>query len=559
MKKDFLRFNDIEFDLAVVGGGIHGAILTYEAAKAGYKVALVEKGDFGHSTSANSLKIIHGGIRYLQHGDFKRMRESIISRRAMMQFAPHLVKPLACLMPTYGHGMKGRELMRIAFRVYDLISFDRNKGLPAASCLPNGGAISSSEMKWVAPGIKDEGLTGGAVWYDAIAENTERLILEYVKAAVCCGAVVANYVRATKVLELDGKAYGLKLEDQQRRLKTTLMCRAVVSAAGPWLGELGPVQGDKGTQLWATAINIVVRRRLFKKYAVGLEGYTDFTDKDALIKRGKRLFFFVPWRNEYTMIGTNYAPYQGPVDAFRVSREQVGLMLDDINKIYPAAGLTLADVSYFHGGLLPMDGLGGKGADTVQLDKSSRIIAHRQQGGPAGLYSIKGVKYTTAPDIAHKVLGLLHKDGYLPSIKKGAYTGRAPRRFDFGGLAKRLGSTRYDELVAYLQQRYGEGWRSVLSYLWQDRCMIADNPLYIVEKPPLLLAELLYFMHEEMAVNLVDVVLRRSDIGSGGCPAPEVLQQLAAAMGAELGWSKDEEQAQVAEVMAHYAILNDRN
>lgn len=557
MKKDFLSFNDIEFDLAVVGGGVHGAILACEAAKAGYKVALVEKGDFGHSTSANSLKIVHGGIRYLQHGDFRRMRESIVSRRAMMQFAPHLVKPLACLMPTYGHGMKGRELMRIAFGVYDLIAFDRNKGLPESSRLPCGGAISPSEVKWVAPGIKEEKLTGGAVWYDAIAENTERLILEYVKEAVRYGAVVANYVAATKILELDGRLYGLKLQDQQRALKTTLMCRAVVSAAGPWLGELRDVHNENGPQLWATAINIVVKRRLFKKYAVGLEGYTDYTDKDALIKRGKRLFFFVPWRNDYTMIGTNYAPYRGPADGFRVTRDEVQQMLADVNMIYPAAGLTMEDVSYYHGGLLPMDGSDDTGADTVQLDKSSRIISHQQLGGPAGLYSIKGVKYTTAPDIARKVLKELHKNEHLPSVKKGVYVDRAPRGYDFGRLARQLGST-YEELVEYLQQRYGSAWRQVLSYHLKERCLEGDKPIYLSEQPPLLAAELLFFVHEEMAVRLGDVVLRRSDLGSGNCPPPEVLARVAAVMGMELGWSKEEEATQVAEVLSHYAILRER-
>ena len=96
-------------DIAIIGSGIHGSILALEAAQAGYRVALFEKGDFGGSTSANSLKIIHGGIRYLQHLNIKRMRESILSRRSMMQFAPHLVRPLACLMPTYGHGIKGRD------------------------------------------------------------------------------------------------------------------------------------------------------------------------------------------------------------------------------------------------------------------------------------------------------------------------------------------------------------------------------------------------------------------------------------------------------------------
>lgn len=557
MKKDFHSLGKDVFELAIVGGGIHGATLAREAAAAGYRVALVEMGDFGGATSANSLKIIHGGIRYLQHGDIKRMRESISCRRAMMRFAPHLVKAQPCLMPTYGHGIKGRELMRIAFGVYDLIAFDRNQGLSKENRLANGASISPVEVKKVVAGIRAEGLTGGAVWYDAIALNTERLILEYVKEAVRLGAVAANYVKATEVVVEAGRVAGLKLEDRLRHgTTTTLRCKVVVNATGPYLGEYTAGEEGGDTQRWAVAINLVVKKKLFDKYAVGLEGYTAFSDKDALIKRGKRLFFFVPWRGDYTMIGTGYTPYTGEVEDFQVSREEIASLLAEINKIYPAARLSMDDITFCHGGLLPMDGVQGRGSDTVQLDKSSRIIDHHRTGGTAGLYSIKGVKYTTAPDIAEKMVAVLQKNAHLTVQKKPSPKSISCSResADAGNVPSI--SKGHGEVVEHLKKRYGTGWDEVFAFFSQPATVVDGQAVFVSHKPPLLYAELLYFIRQEMAETLEDVVLRRSDLGSAECPPIETLLEIASLMAGELAWSDAEKEEQLAQVMGHYSILN---
>lgn len=555
MKKNWQPLTTEHFDLAIVGGGIHGALLTLAAAQAGYRVALVEKGDFGHSTSANSLKIVHGGIRYLQHGDFKRMRESILSRRAMMRFAPHLVKPLACVMPTYGHGLKGREMMRLAFAIYDVIACDRNLGLPEKNRLPRGTAISVPEMQWVAPGIREKGLTGGAVWYDTLAENTERLVLAYVKEAVRYGAEVANYTEASEVLKGEGRVTGLALTDTATGRTGQLRCSMVVNAAGPWLDRLDD-GSTGGAQLWATAVNIVVKKKLFKKYAVGLEGYTDYTDKDAIIKRGKRLFFFVPWRKEYTMIGTSYTPYRGGADNFALQQKDIRLLLDEINMIYPAAGLSMADVTFFHGGLLPMNEADTSQADTVQLEKSSRIIDHGKAGGVKGLVSIKGVKYTTAPDIADKVVMLVQSEKHLGPRAAGSYTAIPPRRLDFTPIVKLLGESCV-EIQEYLKDRYGSEWREVFGYLGREDCMKDGRADWLSINPPLLAAEMLYFIREEMASTLADVVFRRSDLATAECPAAHTLSTIADRMAQEMGWTEEERRYQLESVVDVFTPLRE--
>jgi glycerol-3-phosphate dehydrogenase len=301
MQRNFSKLNSEIFDILIVGSGIHGAILAFEAARAGYRIALVDKSDFGSSTSANSLKIIHGGIRYLQHLNFKRMRESILSRRAMMRFAPHLVKPLSCLMPTYGHGIKGRELMRIAFYLYDLIAFDRNLGLSGDSLLPQGGALSRAECQKAIRGIREGGLNGAALWHDAVAVNTERLLMEYVNEASRYGSVTVNYAEAKRIAIEENEVHGVFVRDILTGNEVLARAKTVINTSGPWVDSLlkpGTDLPHVSSGKWAKAINIVVKRRFFGNYAVGLEGWSEYRDKDAFIKRGKRLFFFVPWRDQ---------------------------------------------------------------------------------------------------------------------------------------------------------------------------------------------------------------------------------------------------------------------
>lgn len=546
------------FDVVIVGGGIHGSTLAMEAARAGYEVALLEKGDFGHSTSANSLKIIHGGIRYLQHGDFKRMRESIKSRRAMMNFSPHLVKPLACLMPTYGHGIRGREMMRLAFGIYDLVAFDRNMGLEPKNCLPCAGALSRDEVKRVVSGIKEDNLTGGAVWYDAIAYNTERLILEYVKEAARYGASPVNYIHAEELEATNGRVGAVLAKDLISGQKIRIGCRCVVNAAGPRFAQFSNSNKELTGQRWATAVNLVVKKRLFEKYAVGLEGYTDYTDQDAIIKRGKRLFFFVPWLNKYTMIGTTYKPYRGEIGDFSLQREEISNVLADVNKIYPQADLTMEDVTYFHGGLVPRteaeDEQDERQADSVQLDKSSRIIDHGGLGEIKGLFSIKGVKYTTAPDIAQKVLKILKKDEHLGIPKNGSCRVDCSQLPDFDRIVEKLGG-RYEKLRTHLRSRYGGYWRELFCYMDMENNWEADDTLWISTEPPLLKVELLYFIREELAHFLSDVVFRRSPLGSAECPEEKTLHAVADIMARELGWSHKERESQIDKVLAVYAPL----
>jgi glycerol-3-phosphate dehydrogenase len=299
------------------------------------------------------------------------------------------------------------------------------------------------------------------------------------------------------------------------------------------------------------AMNLVVRKKLFDGVAVGLEGYTEFTDRDALIKRGKRLFFFVPWQERYTMIGTTYVPSGDDPDRYSLQRQSVAAMVDDINKIYPPAGLSMDEVTAYHAGLLPMKGEAGSG-DSVQLDKSSTIIDHGRVDGRQGLFSIKGVKYTTAPDIAAKVVKLLAQERWLGVPAASRYRQQLPQHLDFGPTISRLGGE-YEEVRNHLGSRYGSDWRQVFGILVREGA--DSSSLWLLNDPPLLRAELWYFIEQEMAVTLADVVFRRTNISAAECPSQEVLAVITEAMAARLGWDESEQERQQVAVQEVFAAL----
>ena len=546
-------------DIVIIGAGIHGAILAYEAARYGYRVSLFEKEDFGGSTSANSLKIVHGGIRYLQHLNIKRMRESIRSRRSMMQFAPHLVQPLPCLMPTYGHGLKGRETMRVAFALYDLIAADRNEGLPGHCQLPAGGSLSRDRCLEEIPDVNRTNLNGAALWYDGIARNTERLLQEYLNEAERYGAALHNYYEVTGITEDDNKVTGVEVRDHLSKASFSVQSRLVINTSGPWvdtltgsLTRLSPVTSGR----WAKAINIIVKKRLFETFAVGLEGWSDFVDKDAFIKRGKRLFFFVPWQNDYTMIGTSYKP----ADRSRpqlIDTEDVVEMINDINKIYPKAAIGWDDVTFVHGGLLPQqeDSSEQLGSDSVQPEKATRIVDHGKTDGVDGIVSISGVKYTTAPDIAWKTLKLLRKKIGAP-VQQGTYVRSArtgPPR-DHTSVINQLGQE-YDRIINHLKTTYGSHWRNVFDYLEVDEDGTVEESRWLSQSPDLLKAEVRYFIRSEKAVRLTDVIRRRSSLGSAQCPPNSLLHEIAEFMADDLKWSADDCIKEVSGVQESYYPL----
>jgi glycerol-3-phosphate dehydrogenase len=387
-----------EHDLLIVGGGIYGAASAWDAAQRGLRVALVERDDFGAGVSWNSLKTIHGGLRYLQKADLARMRESIRERRALLRIAPALVRPLPFLVPTSGHGLAGPEALRIALAFNDLISHDRNDGLPATHHIPRGRMLSRDEVLGRLPGVAAHGLNGGGLWTDAQVASSERLGVAFVHAAAEAGALVANHVEALGFLKAGGRVTGIRARDVLAGEDLPIRARLVLNAAGPGVDALLAEGGiHRAPTPLLKAWNLVFARPPVVPFAVGA-------------RTAGRFLFMVPWRDR-SIVGTAYAPPETRSD------EAVAAFRDEAVRAFPWARLDDVPLALVHEGLVP--GHGGPSG----LATRPRLHDHETEDGVAGLVSIQGVKYTTARAVAEKAVDLgLRRLGRPPNPCRTAVT-----------------------------------------------------------------------------------------------------------------------------------------
>ena len=238
MTRDVERLSARTYDLLVVGGGIYGLAIAYDAAQRGLAVALIERGDFGSGSSFNHHRTIHGGLRYLQHLDVGRARESVRERRTIARIAPHTVEPLAFAVPLYRSLTRGKLAMRAGFLLDRAIAFDRNRALPATHRLPAGRVVSRATAVQEFPGLKRHGLRGAAVFYDYVTLEPDRLTLSFCLAAVEHGAVAANYVDALEPRVDGGRVVGVRARDRVADRTFDIAAELTVNATGSQVDRL---------------------------------------------------------------------------------------------------------------------------------------------------------------------------------------------------------------------------------------------------------------------------------------------------------------------------------
>jgi glycerol-3-phosphate dehydrogenase len=377
VKRDIAALAAREHDVLVVGGGVSGAAVAWDAALRGLDVALVEAADFASGTSWNSLKTIHGGLRHLQRANVAAVRASARERSTLLRIAPDLVRPLEFVVPTHGHGLRGREALGLAMAATDILTRGRNRGLKATHFIPRGRVLSAADIAARVPGLPTEGLSGGALWTDAQVASSERLVLAFLHSAAAEGAAVANYVAATALTrEPGGRVTGALCRDGIGGGEFAIRARATINAAGPAIDTVLAAAGLRLPRVpLLRAWNLVLRRRIVPDVAVG--GRAD-----------GRFLFLVPWRDR-TIAGTGYEDAAAPGGGVRAFLAQVG-------RAFPWAGITEADVALVHEGVVP-----GRGA--ASLWTSHRVRDHARDGAP-GLVSALGVKYTGARALAEEAV-----------------------------------------------------------------------------------------------------------------------------------------------------------
>ena len=560
MQRDLHRLSDNVFDLLIVGGGIYGACAAWDAALRGLSVALIEQNDFGHATSANSQKIIHGGFRYLQSLDLKRMRESIRERRPLLRIAPHLAPPLPFLLPTYRQGIQCRPLMQAALMLYDFIAADRNAGLSdPARRIPAGRLISREECLYLAPGLDPRGLTGGAVWYDGQIYNSERLTLAFVRSAEEHGACVANYVRVTDLLQLGNRITGVKAVDVLTGRQFEIRSRLTLNTSGPWINRILDLMTGARTQRPVRFVKTisVVTRALDVNHSVSVMVPHRGTSPQHVDGCCRRMHI-TPWRGA-AIVGSLHLDAEGPETDLRVCEEDIARLLADLADAYPGTRVRPADVSFVHVGLLPRD----ESSPRVSRDRMSdhyEIWDHRASEGVDGLLSVVGVKYTTARDVAEKAVTLaLKKLGYAAMRPLSAAVpligGRIDRVQDFlDGALRARPQWLAEDVIRQLVANYGSEYSTAL------RVVTLDPSLghRVVPTATVIKAQVAYAVREEMACRLSDVVLRRTELGSLGYPGADALRTCAELMAPMLGWDAariEQEIDDVEQVFARMGVM----
>ena len=543
-----------DYDIVVVGGGIFGICAAWDAALRGLSVALVERGDFAHATSANCFKMVHGGIRYLQHGDLRRVRESSSERTTLLRIAPHLASPMPILVPTYGRGLRSKEVLKGGLLLYDLIAFDRNRGLQdPQKRVPRGRAISRQECLELFEGLDDKDLTGAMVFYDGHMPNPPRLALSFLTSAVNAGAEAANYVEATGLIrQADGVA-GVVARDTLTGDELRIRGKVVLNAAGPWAE--GVLRRSAGLRLhpalsFSRDAAIVVSRRLTEKYALAIQGHTK--DPDAMLSRGNRHLFMVPWRGQ-TLVGVWHVVHRGDPDTLNVTEEDVQSFLDEFNGSYALQKpLTLDDVSMCNAGLTLF---GDNSPETTDLSygKRSRIVDHAKEHGVDGLVTVVGVRYTMARGTGEKAIDLILKKlgGKRPRSRTAATPihGGHIERFDrfLGKAVEQRPDGLSAEAMRSLARNHGSEYRSVLRYI-EDDASLRET----VGETDTVKAEVVHAVREEMAQKLGDIVFRRTELGTGGHPGEAALTASADLMAAELGWDEVRKRRELEEVQAAF-------
>lgn len=544
MKRDLEQLVNRKFDVLVVGGGIHGVITAWDAALRGISVALIERGDFGGATSQNSLKIIHGGLRYLRDGNLTRIRTMARERTIWMKIAPHLVHPLPCLIPTTQKMSRSRIVMGLALMANDILSFDRNHLADPEKDLPDGMVVSQQELSRILPGYDVSASTGAAVWYDAQIYNSERLVLEFILSAVQTGAEVANYVEAISFIQRDNQITGVRAKDIQTGQIFDIRSKLVVNCAGAWLDCLLEKAALCSGYATSVAMNVIVDQ-VWTNVAVGLTS-------QPLNERPPQLLFIVPWRDK-SLIGTSHLPWRDAPHTFKLKEAMVQEFLDQINSANPPVKLSLEDVRHVNWGFLPVN-RPVTSVHPVGLTRHGRVIDHQLKDGVAGLISVLGAKYTTARVAAEQAMDLAVNKLDMKAEKCQTHLTavRGGKIDDFSAFLRRavgrVPRVINEKCIEHLVYTYGSEYQKLVQRLMGQPELARRISLPM----PVTAAEVENAVHHEMALTLEDVIQRRTELGATGLPSIVTLQKCASLIGQECHWSPERQQKEIDSVIQAY-------
>lgn len=487
MKRDVEALTDGPFDLLILGGGITGAGVALDAAARGWRVALIDKGDFASGTSSASSKLIHGGLRYLEQGRLHLVFEALHERGLLRRLAPHLVRPLPFLLPFYRTARLAPWQWRLGLTLYDLLAGRANIG--------RSRPLSRRALLRHSPGLRADGLLGGAAFWDAQMDDS-RLCLAVLQTAWRRGALPVNYVEAVGFEQAQGRIAAVRAIDHVTGRELTIRARQVLNATGPWVDAVCRLAGD----------NASPRLQPTKGVHVIAPARHESSAYLLLHPRDGRVFFVLPWHGKTLLGTTDTFPHAEP-DSLRVLPEDVTYLLEGYNHHFDPA-LSEADLLGSFVGLRPL--LHGKAGTPSGLSREYGLFP-----SPSGLLSVAGGKYTTyrhmAEQVVDTVAARLDKRGHssthrlpldgAPAEPWPTFVAHAVRSLQSAGLAA--------DVALHLVNRYGTRAFDVRPYVTDT----TEGAERIHPDEPDLRGEATYQRAAEMAQSLEDLYLRRSRIG----------------------------------------------
>jgi glycerol-3-phosphate dehydrogenase len=530
------------YDVVVVGAGIHGAALAWELTRRGISTALLEQDDFGSGASANSLKIIHGGLRYLQHLDWVRSRQSAQEQQSLRRLAPHLIRALPCVMPTYRGLGKSRAALFCGLSLYEnLIRPNNDKAQDEKSAL-----ITREQLQTLIPISLTPDMTGGAIWYDAQVYNTERLTLSYVITAMEQGADVFNYVKVNALEIKDGYVVAALSENRLTGDSHRFRCSVLVNATGADIFEapFESVLKHVAAPRFVRAVNLILPGHI-SDYAVGLSVRSNQTQGRA----DDRLLFFTPW-GQSTIVGTWYFPDRRDL-GHAITRDELQQCVRDVSGRFRNFDFDESDVCHIHIGRLPTTGLRSSG--TAKLLERSRIIDSKAEQGVEGLLSVVSIKYTTARLVAEQSISLIRDkiDHQTPrEILSARLCGGEIDDFEkfVASKTRQYGDRLSASTIYRLARHYGTHIDHVVALMDRRHALREIVP----GSEDVLAAEIHYAMESEKAFTLNDVILRRTGLGHLGRPPQETLDYCIDMMASHYQWDDDRRARELNSVAASY-------
>jgi glycerol-3-phosphate dehydrogenase len=529
---------DNNYQLVIVGGGIYGAALCWEAAHRGIKTLLVEQEDYACGASSNSLKTIHGGLRSLQSLNLNAVLKGIRERSIFLRIAPNYVKPLPCILPTSTSLMKSKPVVGMGLLLYNILSQLNIFTSTGDKKIPRTRLLSRDKFIDRAANINPEGITGGALWHDAQVTNTERMVWQFIRAAINRGATAINHASAIKH-EYDSNAnrHKITIRDQLSGDEKTVTASAVVDASAAWnfIKHCLPKSQHDEDLTFLKSVNIIVKKKIFDT-AVGANIKAD--------DNSSRLYFFAPWR-DCTIIGTWYSsvtPY--PENSF--SQDEADTCINEINAAFRQPLLNTVDICNVHIGFLPATK--NQHSDALTLDRN--LISRyqfkdwSQQPGMQNIYSLRGTKYTLARHDAQQVVDQLAKT--MQWKVTASRSDQLPIYLPMSAVPDKHSLS--GDVISQLLVNYGAETEGLLE-------RIINNPQSAELIPGTqhhITAEIHHAVLNEQALTLSDLLKRRLAIGDRAPPDLVTAQHCAQVMQQLLSWSDETLHTQISELYASY-------